>query len=152
MQIAHDLPLSPSNPIQLNVVGGANRSITNNSSLLINYRNIKPYYMSSGSTHNDIKCTGLGYFLWTSPSGKCILVKCFYSQQAADTIISPSDIVLNHLSKYNSWTQHIMFSGPDIEPLIYPLYAHNGLWYYQINNFMDHCPHAPHEHGLIHRE
>jgi hypothetical protein len=40
MQIAHDLPLSPSNPIQLNVDGGANRSITNNSSLLINYRNI----------------------------------------------------------------------------------------------------------------
>jgi hypothetical protein len=82
-------------------------------------------------------------------------VKCFYSQQATDTIISPSDSVLNHLSKYNSWMQHadigtsnghITFSGPDIKPLIYPLYAQNGLWYYQIDNFKDHSPHAPHEH------
>ena len=117
--------------------------------------------MSNASAHNDIKCTCLGYFPWTSPSGKCFLVKCFYSQQATDTIISPSDSVLNHLSKYNSWMQHadigtsnghITFSGPDIKPLIYPLYAQNGLWYYQIDNFKDHCPHAPHEHGLIHRE
>jgi hypothetical protein len=52
------------NNFQLHIDGGANRSITNNPCHLIQYKNIKPYYMSSASAHNDIKCTGIGYLPW----------------------------------------------------------------------------------------
>jgi hypothetical protein len=94
------------NTYQLHIYGGANHSITNNPCLLLQYKNIKPYYMSSASEQNDMKCTVVGYLQWRSPGGTMLLVNCFYSTKAPDTIISPSNIVLNHLTDYHSWTQH----------------------------------------------
>lgn len=147
IQAAETYPISPSDKFQLHIDGGANRSITNNPNQLIHLRNIKPYYMSSASNTNDIKCTAIGYLPWRSPEHETILVKCFYSKQAADTIISPSDIVLNHLSTYHSWTQHadmlkgtgyITFTNNQTDHnTTYPLYHDNGLWYYHNDNYTD---------------
>jgi hypothetical protein len=106
MQAARQYPISPCQTIQLHIDGGANRSITNNMNHLINVRNIKPYYMSSASAESDIKCTAWGYLPWRSPNNDTLFIKCFYSQHAVDTIISPSDIVLNDVSMFHSWTQH----------------------------------------------
>jgi hypothetical protein len=94
MQAARQHPISPCQTIQLHIDGGANRSITNNMNHLINVCNIKPYYMSSASAESYIKCTAWGYLPWRSPNNDTLLVKCFYSQHAVHTIISPSDIVL----------------------------------------------------------
>lgn len=52
------------------------------------------------------KCTVVGYLQWRSPGGTMLLVKCFYSTKAPDTVIAPSNIVLNHLTDYHLWTQH----------------------------------------------
>jgi hypothetical protein len=91
MKSAQILPVSLSSSLQLHIDGGANCSITNDLMHLLHYKNIKPYYMSSASQDNSIRCTAVGYLPWHSPSGKCILVKCYYSPQATGTIVSPSD-------------------------------------------------------------
>jgi hypothetical protein len=51
-------------------------------------------------------CTGIGYLPWQSDSGVVVLVKCYFSQEAADTIISPTDIVVNNITDYNAWSQY----------------------------------------------
>jgi hypothetical protein len=100
----HAFPIQ--NTIKLHIDGGANRSITNDINLLLNYKNIKTYRMSSAGGENDIACTGVGYLPWRSDTGETILIKCYFSQNAPETIISPSDIVMNHMSTYHAWTQH----------------------------------------------
>jgi len=92
--------------IWLHIDGEANRSITNGHKQLLQYKNIKTYYMSSASKENDIACTGVGYLPWQSKDGKTILVKCYYSCNSPDTIISPSDIVISNISQWHYWTQH----------------------------------------------
>jgi hypothetical protein len=113
---------------------------------LISIKNIKPYTMSSVGKDSDIKCTAVGYLPWQSPENKIILVKCYYSTQASDTIISPSDIVLSLNSRYHSWTQHsdcqtgeryIKFTNnEDDTSITFPLHQENGLWFYH-NTPMD---------------
>lgn len=135
---------------QLHIDGGANRSITNDSSILLNYRNIKPYTMSGvNKDEAAIICTGIGYLPWRAPDGATLLVKCYYSSNAADTIISPSDIVLNHISNFSAWTQHSnLVTGTGYIDLLqhdghrtrYPLYHNNGLWYYHTEGFIDYDP------------
>ena len=103
--------------------------------------------MSSASAHNDIKCTGIGYLPWRSSDGTTLLVKCFYSKQATVTIISPSDIVLNHLTQYHAWTQnadltkgtgYIKFENTDTNHhIMYHLTLNNGLWFYTVDDSPD---------------
>jgi hypothetical protein len=141
----HAFPIQ--NTIKLHIDGGANRSITNDINLLINYKNIKTYRMSSAGGENDIACTGVGYLPWRSDTGETILIKCYFSQNAPETIISPSDIVMNHMSTYHAWTQHadlttnkghITFINNDTEhTTVFPLINRNGLWYYINNNVSD---------------
>jgi hypothetical protein len=138
-------PLTPQQHYQLHIDGSENRSITNDDSLLLHRRHIRPYYMSSASQEDSIKCTALGYLPWRAPNGYTILIKCYYSGQATDTIISPSDVVLTNKTAFKAWTQHadmtrgsgyISFSGTS-ETLKYPLYERNGLWYYEYDDFHD---------------
>jgi hypothetical protein len=128
------------NLIKLHIDGGANRSITNDHNLLINYKNIKTYHMSSAGGQNDISCTGIGFLPWRSEEGDTILIKCYFSKNAPETIISPSDIVMNHINTYHAWTQHadlttdrghIAFINNDTKHTTnFPLINKNGLWYY----------------------
>ena len=129
-------------PMQLHIDGGANRSVTNCRDVLLHYRNIKPFHIQ-GVNADDLAlvCQGFGYLPWRAPNGTSILVRCYYSQAAADTIVSPTDIVLNHLARFKAWTQHsdlssgtghIEFHGATTSDpsLRFPLTAVNGLWYY----------------------
>ncbi len=134
----HAYPMQ--NLIKLHIDGGANHSITNDPDLLINYKNIKTYHMSSVGGENDIACTGMGFLPWRSTEGETILIKCYYSKNAPETIISPSDIVMNHISIYHAWTQHadlttdrgyITFLNKNNDrTTTFPLINKNGLWYY----------------------
>jgi len=146
MQTAHfSAPIG--RQMRLHIDGGANRSITNDKNNLLNFKNIKTYYMSSANDENDIKCTGIGYLTWRADHGDTILIRCFYSPQAVDTIISPSDIVLNHISTYHTWTHHAdMVSGKGHiafannttkHSITFPLTEHNGLWYSNITDCAD---------------
>ena len=69
-------------------------------------------------------CTGVGYFPWRADNGEIVLVKCFYSEQAADTIISPTDIVVNNITNvvisqpYNTTMAPINIT---IDPLVSPI-------------------------------
>ncbi len=128
--------------IRVHVDGGANRSITNNKDQLINYKNIKKYPMSGVSAEGPaLVCTGVGYFPWQADTGEIVLVKCYHSEQAADTILSPTDIVVNNITNFEGWGQHsnmdtgtgyIEFYRRNNEGrLRYTLYTTNGLWFYK---------------------
>jgi len=82
MQQAMNRAMPLNKKIRLHIDGGTNRSITNDHSLLLQFRNIKPYHMSTAGGDTDITCTGLGYLPWRSPAGCTILIKCYYSSQA----------------------------------------------------------------------
>jgi hypothetical protein len=93
--------------------------------------------MSSANGSNDIKCTGVGYLPWRAPNGDIIFIKCFYSDKVTDTIISPSNIVLNNITKFNTWIHHanmatnegyIKFTNTGSNfTITYPLVCLNGL-------------------------
>jgi hypothetical protein len=85
-------------------------------------------------------CTGMGYLPWKADDGETLLVKCYYSEEAADTIVSPTDVVINHTEDFHAWGQYcnidtgegrVEFHRRDgSNPLIYSLTASNGLWFH----------------------
>ena len=132
-------PIPPHFVVQLD--GGANRSITNNPNLLQNFRHIRRYAMTGISDGEPaLYCTGKGYLMWRAATGETLAVSCYYSSQASETIISPTDVVLNHIGTYKAWSQHadiddgtghITFhhrNGHD--HAVYNLFMRNGLWFY----------------------
>jgi len=142
MQKAWSMAQLNTDSIRIHVDGGANRSITNNKEHLINYKNIKKYPMSGVSAEGPaLVCTGLGYFPWQADTGEIVLVKCYYSEDAADTILSPTDIVINNITNFEGWGQHSNVDSGEgyIEfyrreqqgTLRYTLYTSNGLWFYK---------------------
>jgi hypothetical protein len=92
---------TPLHPIRVHIDRGANRSITNDITLLTNYRNIKRYPMNGVSDNGPIiYCTSKGLFPWKTDTGEVILVNCIYRSATAETVISPTDIVVNHISNF----------------------------------------------------
>jgi hypothetical protein len=51
-------------------------------------------------------CAGQGFFPWQSETGNIILVKCYYSAEAAEIIISSNNVITNHLTDLNAWRQY----------------------------------------------
>ena len=154
LQSAANHPVLPS-VMQLHIDGGANRSITPYRQALLHYRDIKPFHIRGVNADDPaLTCTGFGYLPWRAPNGTTLLVRCYYSSVAADTIISPSDIVLNHMSSFKAWSQYsdltsgtgyIDFipnttSTQDAEALRFPLTASNGLWFYHNEATLDYNP------------
>jgi hypothetical protein len=130
----------PSTTIRVHVDGGANCSITNTKDYLLSFCNIKKYPMSGVATgESALGCTGVGYLPWQSNSSVVVLVKCYFSH-AADTVISPTDIVVNNITDYNAWSQYsnvdtgngyiTLHFRDDCAPLIFHLKSMNGLWYH----------------------
>jgi hypothetical protein len=125
--------------MKIHIDGGANRSLTNDITLLHDFKYIKKYAMNGiNSDSPALYCTGVGLLPWKAPNGDILFVKCYYSADAADTILSPTDIVITDLTDFNAWTQHsnvdtgkgyIRFHRRDQDHLTYPLYSQNGLWY-----------------------
>lgn len=134
-------------------------SVTPNHELLINYRHIKKHAISGVADGAPaLYATGLGYLPWRAKSGITVLVKCCYSEYAADTIISPTDVVINKFADFNAWSQfanvetgkgYIAFHHRDgKDTTTFPLTSHNGLWYYQTTGLTDFRPHFVYgEHG-----
>jgi len=105
LQSAATHPVLPT-LMQLHINGGANHSITPYRNALLHYRDIKPFHICGVSANDPaVTCTGFGYLPWHAPDGTTLLVRCYYSSAAADSIISPSDIVLNHISSFKAWNQ-----------------------------------------------
>ena len=140
--------------------GGANRSITNNPNLLHHFRNIRRYAMAGISDGAPaLYCTGKGYLMWKAATGEVLAVSCYYSHQASETIISPTDVVLNHIGTYNAWSQHAdidngsghitFYHRNGVDHAVYSLYMQNGLWFYST-----HAPSLPspsHQQPVIRR-
>ena len=81
--------------------GGANRSVTSDKHLLIQYKDIKPYAIG-GVKEGEVAiyCTGIGYIPWKSENGEVLLIRCYYCKDVAGTILSPTDIVMQHKDRY----------------------------------------------------
>ena len=142
----HSQPAIASYRIHLD--GGANMSITNDANKLVNFRNIKRHAIAGVADGGPaLYATGIGYLPWRSSEGHTLLVKCYYSLNAAETVISPNDIVLNHISDYSGWTQHsdmdegsgyVAFHHRNKNTTTkFHLSAHNGLWYNHVLGFTD---------------
>ena len=123
-------------------------SITNDEQKLVNFRHIKRHAIAGiADGEPALYATGIGYLPWRSSEGTIILVKCYYSLNAAETVISPNDIVLNHITDYSGWTQHsnmdkgsgyIAFHHRNTNSTTkFHLTAHNGLWYNHVLGFTD---------------
>ena len=145
IQTAWSLANTMPTNMRIHIDGGANRSITNDRNMLVRYRNIKKYPMSGVAAGEPaLICTGIGFIPWHDDNGEVVLVKCYYSEAAAETIVSPNDIVTNHIHDFISWSQYsnidtgsgrLEFHRRDqATPLTFHLTAHNGLWYYNNNN------------------
>ena len=120
---------------------GANRSATCFKSLLINYQEIT--HKKIGGTNKDtgdITVEGFGYIPWYTPTNQKLLIKCYYSPDLIETIVSPTDVVLTQKSQYRGFTIHadtihkkgyIKYLNNDgICHAQYPIHMHNGLWYF----------------------
>jgi transposase InsO family protein len=127
--------------IRVHVDGGANRSVTNNSNILTHFRNIKKYAMQGVADGPAIHCTAMGFFPWQSDAGEVLHVKCYFCPEVAETIVSPTDIVNNHINDLKAWGQHCdldtgtgwirLYPRVDtLPPIIYTLHKSNNLWYH----------------------
>jgi hypothetical protein len=87
-----------------------------------------------------IYCTGKGLLPWIADTGETLYVSCYYSHQAAETLVSPTDVVLNHIGVYRAWSQHAdidtgqgyiqFYHRNGYSHAKYSLHMQNGLWYY----------------------
>ena len=123
---------------------GANRSVTNNKKLLVNFKAISPYAIN-GINDGDpaIHCTGTGLLPWKADTGEVLLIRCLYCKEASGTIISPSDVNLQYKHKYNGWTLETKFdskygqltfnSRDGINHLVFSAYSDNNLWHHYLD-------------------
>jgi hypothetical protein len=52
-----------------------------------------------------LTCIGRGYLPWIAANGETLYVPTLFSPDAADTIISPTDVVMSYAHLYNAWAQ-----------------------------------------------
>ena len=156
---------SPDNTIMAHVQvdSGANRSITNTKDLLSRYESTTQAYNIYGVGKDEVavQCTGKGFLPWQSENGDILYIPCYYSEQAADTIISPTDVVLSHKHLYSGWAQfahvntgrgHITFYRIDgTNHTSYPLHMDNGLWFHDNIFPTPNNTSTSTEHAVIHR-
>mmetsp|Transcript_1233 Transcript_1233/g.1892 ORF Transcript_1233/g.1892 Transcript_1233/m.1892 type:complete len:370 (+) Transcript_1233:926-2035(+) len=148
MRQAMQKELPPMMEFRLHLDGGANMSVTCDQNLLINYKNIKKHAIA-GIAQGEAAtyATGLGYLPWRADYGETLLVKCFYSAQAADTIVSPTDVVINRWSDYNAWSQYAnvdegrgyvaFYRRNDAGVTRFSLNSQNGLWFHHTGGYDD---------------
>ena len=83
---------------------GANRNVTDNKNILLNYTDITPYPIG-GVKADDIAitCTGKGCIPWTSQEGNCIMVETLYCNKVAGTLITPTAVTKQHSDIYQGY-------------------------------------------------
>ena len=122
---------------RLQVDGGANRSVTNNIDYLTTSWEIAPYRI--GGIGAGITCTAKGIFHIICSDGSVLPVEMFYSAEATETIVSPTDTVSNNSTDFDSWWQLAncrtgggelrFYKTNGITRCSIPLRMHNKLWY-----------------------
>ena len=70
---------------------------------------ISPHYI--GGIGSGIKCTSKGWYDIIAMDNTTISVPMFYSPNANDTVISPTDIVNTYPDQYNSVLQNFDVGG-----------------------------------------
>jgi hypothetical protein len=142
---SHPIVTTSSIPIQIQIDGGANRSITSRQELLHRFKSTTAYPIY-GVNKDDValQCVGRGYLPWVAENGDTLYVPMFYSPDAAETIISPTDVVMSHHHLFCAWAQfshcttsqgHVTFYRTDgTNHTTYPLTMRNGLWYHDAPN------------------
>ena len=123
---------------------GANRSVTNQKHLLINFKEIPPYAIKGVNDEEAaIHCTGIGYLPWKADTGEILLIQCLYCKESAGTIISPSSVNLQYQDKYDGWVMEtnfdskhgqLTFNARDgVNHLVFSAYSDNNLWYHYLD-------------------
>ena len=84
---------------------GANKSVTNDKSLLRDYCTIEPIPVY-GVGDNEVACNlvGRGYYDLHNSAGTSLPICIYYSPTCSGTIISPNAVVRDH-EQFTSWTQ-----------------------------------------------
>lgn len=128
--------------ILYNIDSGANRSITNDKTQLLHYTPIEAYPIQGVGTQDAaVTCIGRGYLSWMADTGDLIHVPALYSPDAAETIISPTDVCLTYTQLFSGWVVfHHTTSGKGLvtiyrhdgmQHIIFKLIMLNGLWYHR---------------------
>ena len=127
---------------------GANRSVTNQKGLLVNFKPIKPYAINGVQEGTPaIYCTGIGLLPWRADTGEVLLINCLYCKQASGTIISPSDVNMQYRDKYDGWTLEtkydskygqLTFNSRDgVNHLVFSAYSDNNLWHHYLDEITE---------------
>jgi dUTP pyrophosphatase len=112
-----------------------------------------------------LQCIGRGYLPWIAENGDTLYIPMFYSPEAAETIISPTDVVMSHNHLFCAWAQfshcatgqgHVTFYRSEgTNHTTYPLFMRNGLWYHDAPTFQHDADSTgtsmPTAHMIIHR-
>ena len=86
---------------RLQVDGGTNRLVANNMDYFTTSWQIEPYQI--GGIGAGITCTAKGIFHIICSNGSIVPVEMFYSREAIETIVSPTDTVYNNSTDFDSW-------------------------------------------------
>ena len=124
---------------------GANRSVTNDRSLLINFKWLDNTYDIGGIAADEValQCTGFGYLPWVSDSGESLMVRCLYSPQSDGTIISPNDVCAQYRDRFKAYNffavvnddgyGHVEFINHKHKPeMKFLMTMANNLWYHTL--------------------
>ena len=122
---------------RLQIDGGANRSVTKNRDCLHTYWDIASYRI--GGIDDGIICTGKGIFHLLCDDGSIIPITMFFSADATETVISPTDAVFSNSDSFDSWWQMAdcktgagnlrFYKSDEITIASVPLVMRNKLWY-----------------------
>ena len=128
--------------LQLQSNSGANRNVTNDKSLLQQYKHLQSYSISgiNDDPSANISCIGYGFMPWTSNQNKTILINVLHFPNCWGTIVSPTAIVTQFIHHYQGWnistdcdtgieTLRLLYRN-GIQSDEFHLYIHNDLFVY----------------------
>ena len=119
---------------------GANRSVTNDLSILNNVQSIPPYNIKGvNATEGFIQCTMKGILNIQCSDGSTIPVPTYHSEHVEGTIISPTELCMHNFINYPNFKQDCdVSSGTGTLSFYHPhvsrqanidLVMKNGLWF-----------------------
>ena len=85
---------------KVQVDGGANRSVTNCRDCLHTSWDITPYKI--GGIGDGITCTAKGIFHFICTDGSVLPITMFYSKEATETVVSPTDTVFSNADAFDN--------------------------------------------------
>ena len=124
---------------------GATHCITNNKSILRNYKTLNKSIQINGIERDNVAviATGIGFLPIVFDDGEVIYAKCLYSENADTTLISPTAISNQYGNTYHGWAMYAdlvnntgymqLLHKDGINHAKLPMYCESGLWYHYLN-------------------